>query len=162
MQTFRTGTCKSTPAGFTLAELVVVLGIVGLMLVYVAPNLAGGETGELKASARHLLYTVRRLSDEALSTKTKRVLTVDIDRREYWDADGRVKTRLPNHVVFRSVTFGTDEILTTGVVTITCYPSGLRDQASIILSGRTLPGGAGHVYRVVIPALGERFEVRDD
>ena len=156
MRSSRTGTCESAPAGFTLLELVVVLGILALMLVYVAPKLAGGETGELKGSARRLLYTARRLSDEALYTKDKRVLTLDLERREYWEGDGRNKARLPNDVFFRSVIIG-EQPVTQGVVTLTCYPSGLRDGGSITLSGR-----GSRAYTIVIPALGERFEIRDE
>lgn len=156
MQSSRTGTCESERAGFTLVELVVVLGIVALTLVYVAPKLAGGETGELKGSARRLLYTARRLSDEALYTKDKRVLTLDLEHREYWEGDGRTKSRLPNQVFIRSVTIGGEQV-TQGVVALTYYPSGLRDEASVTLSGR-----GPQAYTVVIPALGERFEVRDE
>jgi hypothetical protein len=43
-----------------------------------------------------------------------------------------------------------------GAVSITCFPSGLRDEASIQLARS---GGTGYI--VVIPALGERFEVRE-
>jgi prepilin-type N-terminal cleavage/methylation domain-containing protein len=90
MPTCRAGTCKSE--GFTLIELLVVLTILAISVVYVAPKLVEGEKAELKGSARRLLYTIRRLSDEAVFKKEKRSLTIDLDAREYWEGDGRNKT----------------------------------------------------------------------
>ena len=156
MRISKTGACDPAPEGFTLLELLVVLSILAISLAYAIPKIAGGETAELKGSARQLLYTIRRLSDEALFTKETRVLTLDLDNRAYWVGDGGSPSRFPGHVVIRSVTLGTEEI-TTGIVAITCFPSGLRQEASITLAGRG-PGG----YTVVIPALGERFEVREE
>ena len=156
MPTSKAGTCESATEGFTLVELLVVLSILAIALAYAVPKIAGGETAELKGSARRLLYTIRRLSDEALFTKEKRVLTLDLDNREYWEGDGRTKSRLPGHVSIRSVRIGTAEV-TRGVIAITCFPSGLRDDASIVLTSHGPRG-----YTVVIPALGERFEVRED
>ena len=156
MQISKAGTCESATEGFTLVELLVVLAILAISLSYVIPKIAGGETAELKGSARRLLYTIRRLSDEALFTKEKRVLTLDLDHGEYWEGDGRSKSRFPGHVSIRSVMVGTD-VVTTGVISITCFPSGFREGASIKLSSQ---GSGG--YTVVIPALGERFEVREE
>lgn len=142
--------------GFTLVELLVVLGILAVGLTYVVPSIPAGEQAELKGSARRLLYTIRRLSDEALFTKQKRVLTLDLDTGEYW-VDGRAGTsRLPSHVVIRSVTVGAQPV-TARQVSITSFPSGLRDEAAITLASRTGPR-----YTVVVPALGERFEVREE
>ena len=152
----KAGTCDPPAEGFTLIELLVVLGIVAISLAYVIPKIAEGETAELKGSARILLHTVRRLSDQALFTKEKRVLTLDLDAREYWEGDGSSRSRLPGHVFIRSVRLGTDDV-TTGVVSITCFPSGLRQEASITLSSR-----GPRRYTVVVPALGERFEIREE
>jgi prepilin-type N-terminal cleavage/methylation domain-containing protein len=156
MPTSKAGTCDAATRGFTLVELLVVLSILAITLSYVVPKLAGGETAELKGSARRLVYTVRRLSDEALFTKEKRVLTLDLDSREYWDGDGGVRSRVPSRVFIRNVVIGTEPV-TTGLVSISFFPSGFRDEASITLSGT-----GGTAYTVVIPALGERFEVRED
>lgn len=153
MPTCRAGTCER--GGFTLIELMIVLTIMAISVVYVTPKLVEGQTAALKGSARRLLHTIRRLSDEAVFKKEKRILTIDLDAREYWEGDGRTKTRLPSGVLVNRVLIGTEEIR-RGAVSITCFPSGLRDEASIQLARS---GGTG--YTVVIPALGERFEVLD-
>jgi prepilin-type N-terminal cleavage/methylation domain-containing protein len=157
MQSSRAGTSDRAATGFTLVELLVVLAILAITLAYVAPRIPAGEQAELKGSARAMLHTVRRLSDEALYTKRKRVLSIDLDKGEYWEEGGGRTSRLPAHVAVTRVTIGSDDTVTSGVVSLTSFPSGLRDQASITLAGRDRPG-----YTVVIPALGERFEVRED
>ena len=153
MPACRVGTCESE--GFTLIELLVVLTILAISVAYVAPKLVAGETAELKGSARRLLHTIRQLSDEAVFKKEKRILTIDLDAGEYWEEDGRNKVRLPRGVFVTGVVIETEEVH-RGTVSITCFPSGLRDEASIQLAKS---GGTGYI--VVIPALGERFEVRE-
>ena len=142
--------------GFTLIELLVVLTIVSISLAYAVPKLVGREGGELKDSARRLLYTMRRLSDEAQFRKEKRLLSIDLDKGEYWDSAGRKRSELPRHVVIERVIVGGTEIH-RGVVSITCFASGLRDEALI-----TLASTGRRAYTVVIPALGERFELREE
>ena len=154
MPACRAGTCESE--GFTLIELLVVLTILAISVAYVAPKLGAGETAELKGSARRLLYAIRRLSDEAVFKKEKRILTIDLDGGEYWEGDGRNKVRLPSGVFVNGVVIGTKEVH-RGAVSIACFPSGLRDEASIQLAR-----SGGTRYTVVIPALGERFEVREE
>lgn len=142
--------------GFTLVELFVVLSILSVSLLYVVPRIVEREKSELKGAARRLLYTVRRFSDEALFKKEKRVLNIDLDKGEYWGEDGRSRRSFPGDVFVKRMVIGTEEV-SKGVVSIIFFPSGLRDEASITLSSR---GTAA--YTVVIPALGERFDVREE
>jgi hypothetical protein len=116
----------------------------------------GREDAELKDSARRLLYTIRRLSDEALFRKEKRVLYIDLAKGEYWEGEGRIRSRFADNVFVKSAVLG-GEAVHGGALSITCFPSGLRDEASITLSSKGRTG-----YTLVIPALGERFELREE
>jgi prepilin-type N-terminal cleavage/methylation domain-containing protein len=140
--------------GFTLIELLVVLTILSISLSFVVPRLAGREDMELRSSARRLLYTARQLSDEALFKKEKRVLSIDMEKQEYWE--GSKKTRLPGGVSMEEVKVGKENV-NKNIASITFFPSGFRDEAEIQLTGR----GKGKGYTVIIPALGERFEIRE-
>lgn len=120
------------------------------------PKLADREGAELKESARRLLYTIRRLSNEAVFRKEKRILNIDLNTGEYWEGDGRRRSRFDNNVFVKRAMIGTEEVQ-GGALSITCFPSGLRDEATITLSSKGRTG-----YTVVIPALGERFELREE
>ena len=141
--------------GFTLIELLVVLSILSITISFVVPRLMGKEEAELKSASRRLLYTVRRLSDEALFRKEKRVLNIDIKTGEYREGDEGKKLRLPDGIQVESVSLGKEDI-SRGVASISFFPSGFRDEAEIKLTSR------GKGYTVAIPALGERFEIQED
>lgn len=147
-----TGHCQ---LGFTLIELLVVLSILSITISFVVPRLMGKEEAELKSASRRLLYVARRLSDEALFRKEKRVLNIDIKTREYREGDEGKKLKLPNGVQVGSVSLGKEDI-SRGSASIAFFPSGFRDEAEIKLTGK------GKTYTVVIPALGERFKIRED
>lgn len=147
-----TGHCQF---GFTLIELLVVLSILSITISFVVPRLMGKEEAELKSASRRLLYTARRLSDEALFRKEKRVLNIDIKTGEYREGDEGKKLKLPDGVQVENISLGKEDI-SRGTASISFFPSGFRDEAEIKLTGR------GKGYTVVIPALGERFEIRED
>ncbi len=141
--------------GFTLIELLVVLSILSITISFVVPRLMGKEEAELKSASRKLLYTARRLSDEALFRKEKRVLNIDIKSGEYREGDEGKKLRLDEGIKIENIALGKEK-MSKGTVAISFFPSGLRDEAEVKLIGR------GKGYTVVIPALGERFEIRED
>ena len=143
--------------GFTLIELLVVLSILSITLSFVIPRIMGREEAELKSAARKLLYTVRRLSDEAVFKKERQVLNVDIDNNEYRKGEDGKRTQLPPGISVDHLQIGKEEIK-KGMASITIFPSGFRDEAKIHLTGKE----KGKGYTVVIPALGERFEIREE
>ena len=142
--------------GFTLIELLVTLSILSITLSFVIPRLMGREEAELKSTARKLLYTVRRLSDEAVFKKERQVLNVDIDNNEYRKGDDGKRLKLPPGTSVDHLQIGKEEIK-KGTASITIFPSGFRDEAMIHLTGKE----KGKGYTIVIPALGERFEIRE-
>jgi len=143
--------------GFTLIELLVVLSILSITLSFVIPRLMGREEAELKSAARKLLYTARRLSDEAVFKKERQVLNVDIDNNEYRKGDDGKRLKLPPGTSVDHLQIG-KEVIKKGTASITIFPSGFRDEAMIHLTGKE----KGKGYTIVIPALGERFEIRED
>ncbi|MEK6726303.1 MAG: type II secretion system protein [Deltaproteobacteria bacterium] len=149
--------CSLLEKGFTLIELLVTLSILSITLSFVIPRIMGREEAELKSAARKLLYTVRRFSDEAVFKKERRVLNVDIDNNEYRKGDDGKRTQLPSGISIDHLQIGKEEIK-KGTASITIFPSGFRDEAMIHLTGKE----KGKGYTVVIPALGERFEIRED
>jgi len=117
----------------------------------------GKGEAELKSAARRMLYAARRLSDDAVFKKEKQTLNVDIDNSEYWKGDGGKRSKLPPGVSVESVVIGKEEIK-IGTAYIVIFPSGFRDEAKISLIGKD----KGKRYTVVIPALGERFEICEE
>ena len=93
-----------------------------------------GETAAAQGVGQETPGSIRRLSDEAVFKKEKRFLTIDLDAREYWEGHGRNKARLPSGVFVNGVVIGKEEVH-RGAVSITCFPSGLRDEASISSRG---------------------------
>lgn len=144
--------------GFTLIELLVVLSILSIILSFVVPRIMGKEEAELKSSARRLLYTARRLSDEALFKKEKKILSIDLDKRAYWAGDEGRRSILPDGVSVEEVMIGKEKA-GKGTASVTFFPSGFRDETEIKLTGKGRGRGKG--YTVIIPALGERFEIRE-
>ena len=147
-----------TDRGFTLIELLVVLSILSITLTFVIPRLMGKEKAELKSSSRRLLYTIRRLSDEAMFKKEKKVLSINIEKGEYWEEEKGRKSTLPDGISVAALTVGKKEIV-KGTVSISFFPSGFRDETEIQLTGRGK--GTGKGYTIFVPALGERFEIRE-
>ena len=143
--------------GFTLIELLVVLSILSITLSFVIPRVMGREEAELKSAARKLLYTARRLSDEAVFKKERQVLNIDIDNNEYRKGDDGKRSKLPPGISIDHLQIGKEEIK-KGTASITIFPSGFRDEAKIHLTGTS----KGKGYTIVIPALGERFEIIEE
>lgn len=141
--------------GFTLIELMVVLSILSITLTFVIPRFMGREEAELKSSARKLLYATRKLSDDAVFKKEKQTLHLDLDNNEYGKGDNGKMSKLPPGVSIDRLLIGKEEIR-KGTAFITIFPSGFRDEARIHLSVN------GNGYTVVIPALGERFEILEE
>jgi prepilin-type N-terminal cleavage/methylation domain-containing protein len=143
--------------GFTLIELLVVILILSITISFIVPRIIGKEDVELRGAVRKLLNTAKKLSDDAVFRKEKMALNLDIDGRGYGAKEGGNLVSLPDNVTIEGVLLG-KQIIRKGMVTITFFPSGLRDEAIIRLTDRT----GKRKYDVYIPALGERFEIREE
>lgn len=85
--------------GFTLLELLVVLGILALGLTVVAPSLNRARLAIMvKTAAYELAASLRAVRAAARAANVERVLVMDLARRQYW-AKGVVRRRqLPQTV----------------------------------------------------------------
>lgn len=70
-------------AGFTLAELVIAIGLMGLVAMLVLPRLSIG-TNSLGSSTRQLIGMMNALYLQASSTKRLHRLYLDLDNQSYW------------------------------------------------------------------------------
>tara|TARA_R110002072_G_scaffold94046_1_gene208173 strand:+ start:272 stop:748 length:477 start_codon:yes stop_codon:yes gene_type:complete len=90
-------------AGYTLAELLVVLVIVGLTLTFVAPRLFfTSEASQVRRAAETLELSARAARAAARLTGRDAILVVDVDARRAWvEPDGQAYT-LPDSVDIRA------------------------------------------------------------
>lgn len=72
-----------TTAGFTLVELLVVMGIMGLVLVVVVNARPKAAATRVAATARAVGATLQLARAQAMSTNTETVLRIDTDRLQF-------------------------------------------------------------------------------
>ncbi len=99
--------------GFTLVEIVVILLILGLMSLWVIPQLSGLQMRDIRWTARRLGGIVRSLANEATMTRKHFRLHYDMDRARYWAA---VREETGMYAPLQRGAFSfTEEILPDGV-----------------------------------------------
>lgn len=77
-ETGREGVTARASAGFTLIELAVVILIIAMAAALVIPRLPAPEGMKLKSSARNLASGIRFLNDQAIVTKGRYVLHMNV------------------------------------------------------------------------------------
>lgn len=89
MQTFLTH--KESPTsrlrfqrGFTLLELLIVLGIIGAVASAILPNLAMSSGSQMSLTLRELTLTMRNTYDSAVLTGRVHRLVIEIKKGVYW------------------------------------------------------------------------------
>src|SRR5262249_30027646 len=89
--------CRNA-AGFTLAEIIIALCLIGVVSVVVLPRFGLG-TNTLSSSTRQLIGTMRTLYLTASATKRLHRLYLDLDQQSYWavvvQPDGERPPALP-------------------------------------------------------------------
>lgn len=121
------------PSGFTLIEIVVVLGIVAISLT-LAPTLFSGalSTVSLKREARELGSALRHLRSVAIASQAPQALTVDVEARSYAAGDSSGVVSLPNATRVEIVT-AESEMLNDHIGSIRFFPDGGATGGQIIL-----------------------------
>lgn len=101
--------------GFTLVELLVVLGLIALSVGLVATSISRSVSGaESRQAARNMVAALRYTRTQAILNKTQTVFVVDTEQRSY-QAPGRDVVVLPE---------GMDVVLTTARSELTSENAG--------------------------------------
>jgi len=151
------------PAGFTLLELIVVLGLVGVLLALAAPSLRGFFASRQTADAAAQMLALTQLAgSRAAAQGSVYRLNIDPQTGTYWltvqDAGtfadlgtefGR-RFRLPEGTTVRAWSPSGE----TTMEYIEFHPSGRTEEAVIELQGRQ-----GEIFRVVCDSAAEAFRV---
>lgn len=126
--------------GFTLVELIVVLGIIAMIMLLAVPRLGNLAPGvELRAAAEELRGDLRRVRNTALRESRETVLVIDLEAGTWRDATGVVRGALPEGTELAlTVARQEQEGDTAGGVRF--YPDGTSTGARVTLSrgGRAL------------------------
>jgi len=149
--------------GFTLLELVVVIGLLGLMLVVTVPRFRQAlTTNELKSSVRKIIGLVGEVRDRAIRDHKDYRLHIDIGANRFWvdvdDATAEEKTlakengfRLPEEVRVLDVWLRSRGKLTAGEVGIRFSRKGYVEKSVLHLGA----DDGGRMSLLLTPFLGE-------
>ena len=121
-------------AGFTLLELVVVLGLgVMIYLILLAVPLRGTTIYDLKAAARTLASGLRQAQSTAMATRRDAVLTLDLESHEFATTADPHAQKLPDGVDLKLYT-AQSEVLSDKRGSIRFYPDGSSTGGRITVS----------------------------
>jgi len=130
--------------GFTLVELLVVLGIAALLVALAAPVVSRGLPGvALKAAASDVAGGLRRVQSQAIVTNREAVFQIDVASRRAV-VGGEAKTlELPSNLHL-SVVVGDSEVASGNLGGIRFFPDGSSTGGRITLAH----GGRAYDVRV--------------
>lgn len=126
--------------GFTLVELIVVLGIIAMIMLLAVPRLGNLAPGaELRAAAEELRGDLRGVRNTALRESRETVLVIDLETGTWRDATGAVCGALPKGMEL-ALTVARQEQEGDTVGGVRFYPDGTSTGAKVTLSrdGRAL------------------------
>ncbi|MEW6056746.1 MAG: prepilin-type N-terminal cleavage/methylation domain-containing protein [Bdellovibrionota bacterium] len=85
LSTWRRKPLQNQPnEGFTLVEVLIVIGLIALIMSFVVPNLGMALKVNLGNSSRELATLIRSTHDEAVLKGTVHRVVFDLDRSQYW------------------------------------------------------------------------------
>jgi len=138
-------------AGFTLLELIVVMALMGIVFFFAIPRFEGTFLfDDSKKSARWLIAKLQGLKEEALRTRRRHVLILDLDTQRTWhttevmtaeemELASRRAQPIPGGASVVAVEFPPETRIASGRAQIFFYGDGHSDKALIQLQ-------TGNVY----------------
>jgi general secretion pathway protein H len=117
-------------AGFTLVELLVVLGIVGLTLAAVVGARPKTSAVRLAVTARAIAATLQLARAQAISSNTETRFRIDTQTRQF--GVGRVMHTLPQGMAVAMTIADTERVKDSGGLRF--YPDGQSSGGEILLS----------------------------
>jgi general secretion pathway protein H len=119
--------------GFTLLELLVVIGILALALALVAPSLNRARLGvAVRSAAYELAAHLRSTRAAARETNVEHVLTIDVAGLRYW-AEGAVAPRQLPQGVAVDLTVPASERIGANAARVRFFPDGSSSGAGVVL-----------------------------
>ncbi len=130
--------------GFTLIELMVVLGILVLSLSIVAPLLGNTiKNNQIKSATREIAAGLRETRSKAVNSETEKTLILDIRQKSYSIDAKTNKLDLPDDVAI-TLTTARSDLINTETGTIRFFPDGSSTGARIVLNDKA----SGHLIDV--------------
>lgn len=129
--------------GFTLLELIVVMALMGIVFFFAIPRFEGTFLfDDSKKSARWLIAKLQGLKEEALRTRRRHVLVLDLDTQRTWhttevmtaeemELAARRTQPIPGGARVVAVEFPPENRIASGRVQIYFYGDGHSDKALI-------------------------------
>jgi general secretion pathway protein H len=114
---------RSSAAGFTLMEMLVVIAILALATAVAMPILARPSDGvRLQATARDLINALRLTRAMAITRNAEIALTIDVDKRTFASAAVRMQSFGPD--IAAELTFAEPERTTRSTGGFRFFPDG--------------------------------------
>jgi type II secretion system protein H len=125
----------SSPTGFTLIELIIVIFIISLTTALIMPSLWNMGDRMLKSEARRIGNTLRYIYDEAAGKKQTYTLTFDLDS-DTWKFESKIESRsfkLKETVMFRDMLVPSLGEVSFGEIELIFPPAGPEEPITLHL-----------------------------
>jgi len=161
MRTSQITICKGSlitspePEGFTLLELLLVIGLVSLLMAIVFPSLYGAEGMRLKSDAKKIASVLRYLNDSSIATKDSYSLTFDFGENSIsWKGPDVEKTE--EFKSLSSVELPSKGNVNEGQVIVSFGPFGIQENLVVHLRQ------SGETMMIVFNQLSGRAAIKTD